>query len=766
MPLDLGNKVSKKDVESTRSDRNKPEFEEGFEPISGDESFDDLFSDISFDNIGSDSSSDLLGGGLGSSGGLGFGGGNDLFGGNSASGLGSIGGMGFGGLNQQPQTPPKPDAMDKAMEVGGNAFMAFGRVIGSTFKSFKSRNANDIGIFSKNIIITGGILIASGLVTSLIGWATGIEGLKLFNLPSILIGSGITLLGGGIIGLIVPGYLIDTGKASNTPSNINNTSNSITSDLGGADSLGDFNFDYSSDEEEDYDDFFDYDEYEDDTEFDFSSIETGDESNDDLDSLIDSLDSTQSKSDPKELIDSIPSNVPMITRQYLVDTMVRFLPLNTKGFADRRKIYNDTEEFELLETLTLKSIATAAKIEYDDFDKEKHYVEEAYETLFTYEIRATRYRKLNNTDELAKEIAVYFKRDVKDTGVSANVYLDGDYYVIVVNKGNRELVTLGDIFTLSSTVEFFKDEKHRLPMILGVQPDGQPLIKDAKDFDTMMIAGQPRSGKSWTTFSMLVNLMAFNTPEDVQILMVDPKNSAMMRTVSLMPHVCGFHTHETILELLRTVVEKEGKRREKLLQDHGCDTIWDLRDITGIKLPVLYIFMDEFITITGSLEKDERKELDTLIKTIVTNFPSKGIRLIIISHRTQGEVDKTVRGNMGFRACIMATAETIKETLDISKPPVELPNIGDTLASMKGERLPIYYKGNGVGTTDGENAEIIKNIARAFYKMGVDIPDMSTLGYYNNRDEKHIIDQLKLSNDENRSTKVQVDFVDDWEGSK
>ena len=762
MALDLGNKVSKKDVESTRSDRNKPEFEEGFAPSSGDDDdFGSLFDDISFDNLdGSSSSSDPFGGS--SIGGSSLGGsGSDLFGSSLGGGFGSTFG---GGFNQQPQqVPPQPDAVDKAMEMGGNAFMAFGRIIGTTFKSFKKRNANDIGIFSKNIIITGGILIASGLAISLVGLVTGINGLKIFGLPSTMIGSGITLLGGGVIGLIVPGYLIDSGRVSNTPSTFNNTSNNLET----SNSLSDFTYDSSESEDDDFDDFF-ADEEDDDSYFDFDSVGVKeDEPNEELESLIGSLDdSIQEKKDPKELLESIQSNVPIITRQYLVDMMIRFFPLNTKGFADKRKIDNDSEEFELLETLTLKSIATAAKLEYEDFDKEKHYVAEAYETLFTYEIRATRYRKLSNTDEIAKEIAVYFKKDVKDTGVSANVYLDGDYYVIIVNKGNRELVTLGDIFTLSSTVDFFKNEKHRLPMVLGVMPDGQPLIKDAKDFDTMMIAGQPRSGKSWTTFSMLVNLMAFNTPEDVQILMVDPKNSAMMKTVSLMPHVCGFHTHETILELLRTVVEKEGKRREKLLQDHGCDTIWDLRDITGIKLPILYIFMDEFITITGSLEREERKELDTLIKTIVTNFPSKGIRLIIISHRTQGEVDKTVRGNMGFRACIMATAETIKETLDISKPPVELPNIGDTLASMKGERLPIYYKGNGVGTTDGENAEIIKNIARAFYKMGVDIPDMSTLGYYNNRDEQHIIDQLKLSNDENKSTKVQVDFVDSWEGSK
>ena len=749
MALDLGNKVSKKDVESTRNDRNKPEFEEGFEPSSskgGEDSFDSLFDDIEFDQLGGNGGESL--GDLGGS----------PLGGSPLDGSPLGGNPLGGGFMAQPTTPPKPDTLDKLFDIAGNGFMAFGRVLVQTFKSFKNRTPHDIGMYSKNVILTGGVLFGVSILLTVVGYVTGLEGLKLTGLPSKMSGTGIVLLGMGIIGLVVPGYLLSTGKIKAHEKKVE-----PMSDL----------FDTGDNFMEDTDDssplIFE-DGEEDDFEADFFDDEEDEESNEKLEALLLSLEANKEKVAPKvdvkdsrALLESVPSNVPLLGRSYLVDVMRQFFPLNTKGFADKREIYKDTEEFELLETLTLKSIATAAKLEYEDFDKEKHYVAEAYETLFTYEIRATRYRKLSNTDEIAKEIAVYFKRDIKDTGVSANVYLDGDYYVIIVNKGNRELVTLGDIFTLPSTVQFFKNEKNRLPMVLGVLPDGQPLIKDAKDFDTMMIAGQPRSGKSWTTFSMLVNLMAFNTPEDVQILMVDPKNSAMMRTVSLMPHVCGFHTHDTIIELLRTVVEKEGKRREKLLYDHGCDTIWDLRDITGIKLPILYIFMDEFITITGSLDKEDRKELDSLIKTIVTNFPSKGIRLIIISHRTQGEVDKTVRGNMGFRACIMATAETIKETLDISKPPVELPNIGDTLAMMKGERLPIYYKGNGVGTTDGENAEIIKNMARAFYKMGVEIPDMSNLGYYNNRDEKDIIEQLQLSKD-NQTNKVQVEFVEDWKG--
>jgi len=52
---------------------------------------------------------------------------------------------------------------------------------------------------------------------------------------------------------------------------------------------------------------------------------------------------------------------------------------------------------------------------------------------------------------------------------------------------------------------------------------GNVILDDAKDLHTCMIMGKPRSGKSWYVFNLLLTLMAFNSPEEIQFVIIDPK---------------------------------------------------------------------------------------------------------------------------------------------------------------------------------------------------------------------------------------------------
>ena len=53
-----------------------------------------------------------------------------------------------------------------------------------------------------------------------------------------------------------------------------------------------------------------------------------------------------------------------------------------------------------------------------------------------------------------------------------------------------------------------------------------------------------------------------------------------------------------------------------------------------------------------------------------------------------------------------------------------------------------YIRGAALTTSDGENSKFIETAAKAFYKMGVDIPDMSNLRIAYNRDEQWIQEEL------------------------
>lgn len=174
-------------------------------------------------------------------------------------------------------------------------------------------------------------------------------------------------------------------------------------------------------------------------------------------------------------------------------------------------------------------------------------------------------------------------------------------------------------------------------MITGINELGEVILDDAKNFDTILIAGKPRSGKSWYVLSILMALMLFNPPEWVQFLIIDPKKSNLFKTMSLMPHVFGLHDDSNILKVLDDVIEVEAPRRKDMLASERCDDIWALRD-KGIMLPILYIVIDEYITVINNLDKDQQKEFDTKFQVIISQLPSLGIRLLFVPHRATGIV--------------------------------------------------------------------------------------------------------------------------------
>ena len=324
--------------------------------------------------------------------------------------------------------------------------------------------------------------------------------------------------------------------------------------------------------------------------------------------------------------------------------------------------------------------------------------------------------------------------------------MEGDFYKIIVNKGVSKIITIGDIIRSEEAEEFFLDENNVFPVIAGVNINGKPVLADAKLFDTVLIAGKQRSGKSWHVLSFLVTMMAFNTPEDIQLLIIDPKDTNLFKTVGLMPHVCGVHNCDNILDILRDIVDKEGKRRKKILIDNRCDDIWELRDSKGIKLPILYIVIDEIMTVKAELGININ-EFFELSKVIISQLPSLGIRLLMVPHRAQGVVDKTIRSLITYAAAIMADKEVVCETLDIKRWNYPLVNKGDAALRIQGINKEFFAKSVALTTSNSRNREVIRDLATSFYRMGVYIPDMRTIGLGYNRNEDYIKEELKKLTD-------------------
>lgn len=134
---------------------------------------------------------------------------------------------------------------------------------------------------------------------------------------------------------------------------------------------------------------------------------------------------------------------------------------------------------------------------------------------------------------------------------------------------DREMVSLKEIFSS----EDFQRGKYRLPLALGKDIAGAPLVTDLSRMPHLLVAGATGSGKSVSINTMILSLLYTATPRDVRIIMVDPK----MLELSIyegIPHLLlPVVTNPKKAALaLRWAVEEMG-RRYRLMADKGVRSI-------------------------------------------------------------------------------------------------------------------------------------------------------------------------------------------------
>ncbi|MHB8056480.1 MAG: DNA translocase FtsK [Desulfuromonadaceae bacterium] len=140
---------------------------------------------------------------------------------------------------------------------------------------------------------------------------------------------------------------------------------------------------------------------------------------------------------------------------------------------------------------------------------------------------------------------------------------------IEVPNRDRDMVFLREIFNC----EHFSHSKMKLPLALGKDIAGLPVVTDLAKAPHLLVAGSTGSGKSVSINTMILSLLYTSTPKDVRMIMVDPK-------------MLEFSMYEGIPHLLLPVVTdpkkaslalkwavNEMERRYQLLSDKGVRNI-------------------------------------------------------------------------------------------------------------------------------------------------------------------------------------------------
>ena len=255
--------------------------------------------------------------------------------------------------------------------------------------------------------------------------------------------------------------------------------------------------------------------------------------------------------------------------------------------------------------------------------------------------------------------------------------------VEIPNK-KRKTVGLKDFIVKDE----FKNHKGGLYFALGKDIDGNCYYEDLTEFPHCLIAGGTGSGKSVCLNTMLISLVYKYSPEDLRIILVDPKVVEMKKFVE-MPHLLTpkiYSTPKEAVSVLKWLVD-EMNRRYDVLGKYYVNNISSYNEIIGEegeKMPYIVTIMDEVGDIMMS---DQGKEFETLVITLTQKARACGIHLILATQRPSVDViTGTIKANLPTRIAFADTAGVNSKIIIDSLGAEDLLGMGDMLFMSRKSR--------------------------------------------------------------------------------
>jgi DNA segregation ATPase FtsK/SpoIIIE, S-DNA-T family len=216
--------------------------------------------------------------------------------------------------------------------------------------------------------------------------------------------------------------------------------------------------------------------------------------------------------------------------------------------------------------------------------------------------------------------------------------------------GLRETMESGD----------FRNSKARLPLSLGRDVNGSYRIADLTRMPHLLIAGSTGSGKSVCINGIIASFLATSRPEDLQMVMIDPK---MVELVGFngVPHLKGPVVTEMdkVVSALRMVL-REMEDRYQRFSALGVRNIdgYNLRreeDPSLEKMPYLVVIIDEL----ADLMMTAPDEVESLLVRLAQMARATGIHLLIATQRPSVDViTGLIKANVPARIAFAVTSQT------------------------------------------------------------------------------------------------------------
>ncbi len=323
-----------------------------------------------------------------------------------------------------------------------------------------------------------------------------------------------------------------------------------------------------------------------------------------------------------------------------------------------------------------------------------------------YELELDRGVKLSKITNLADDIALALGA----SGVRISAIPD-KISVVGIEVPNK-LVSMVRIHDVIDSVEFHKS-KSRISFAVGKDISGKCIIGDIAKLPHMLIAGTTGSGKSVCMNSLIISLLYKAKPEEVRMIMVDPK-MVELGIYNGIPHLLipVVTDPKKAAGALQWAVT-EMMKRYRLMADAGVRDLDSYNKTVGMdddnreKLPQIVVVIDEL----ADLMLVAAKEVEEAICRVAQMGRASGIHLVIATQRPSADViTGLMKANIPSRiAFAVASAMESRIILDTAGAE-KLVGKGDMLYAPLGQGKPKRVQGCFI--TDDEVQAVVDYIKK------------------------------------------------------
>tara|TARA_Y100000591_G_C21849676_1_gene710869 strand:- start:1007 stop:3094 length:2088 start_codon:yes stop_codon:yes gene_type:complete len=251
---------------------------------------------------------------------------------------------------------------------------------------------------------------------------------------------------------------------------------------------------------------------------------------------------------------------------------------------------------------------------------------------------------------------------------------------IELPKSLREDVYLREIISYDD----FKKKDIKLPIALGKNISGEPIVGDLSKMPHLLIAGTTGSGKSVCINTLILSLLFKHKPETCKFILIDPK-MLELSTYEGVPHLlCPVITEPKKAASVLGWVVKEMESRYRLMTKVGVRNIDGYNQKHKVPMPYIVVIVDEM----SDLMLVAGKEIENYIQKLSQMARAAGIHIIMATQRPSVDViTGTIKANFPTRISFQVTSKIDSRTILGEQGAEQLLGKGDMLFMSSANRI-------------------------------------------------------------------------------